>query len=155
MHSSRLVTRGGWEFGSHARTTRSTCPILEVVRGREWCVFAETMCNPGQWNDSESKRCGTQAIVTPTRCSARKVPASAGAFPTTRSTTWSRPMVALTSALRDRSVQTRALYSVSFCHRRADPNYPDEMIEPLVAHVQQSERMRRIGVVSDGARRTA
>ena len=32
----------------------------------------------------------------------------------------SRPMVALTSALRDRWVRTRALYSVSFCHRRAD-----------------------------------
>src|SRR6266516_5884883 len=41
-------------------------------------------------------------------------------FPTTRSTTWSRPMVALTSALRDRWVTTRALYSASFCPRRAD-----------------------------------
>src|SRR5262245_14769004 len=41
-------------------------------------------------------------------------------FPTTRSTTWSRPMVALTSALQDRWVRTRAFYSVSFCHRRAD-----------------------------------
>jgi hypothetical protein len=29
-------------------------------------------------------------------------------------------MVALTSALQDRWVQTRASYSVSFCHRRAD-----------------------------------
>src|SRR5215831_17489043 len=36
-------------------------------------------------------------------------------YPTTRSITWSRPMVALTSALRDRWVPTRALYSVSFC----------------------------------------
>src|SRR5215467_13914275 len=41
-------------------------------------------------------------------------------FPTTRSITWSRPMVALTSALRDRWVRTRALYSVSFCLQRAD-----------------------------------
>src|SRR5262249_5979684 len=41
-------------------------------------------------------------------------------FPTTRSIKWSRPMVALTSALRDRWVRTRALYSVSFCLRRAD-----------------------------------
>src|ERR1700745_1535080 len=29
-------------------------------------------------------------------------------------------MVALTSALQDRWVRTRAFYSVSFCHRRAD-----------------------------------
>src|SRR5919198_3200486 len=36
-------------------------------------------------------------------------------FPTTRSTTSSRPMVALTSALQNRWVQTRAFYSVSFC----------------------------------------
>src|SRR5262249_5892393 len=41
-------------------------------------------------------------------------------FPTTRSTTCSRPMVALTSALRDRWVRTRALYSASFCRLRAD-----------------------------------
>jgi hypothetical protein len=41
-------------------------------------------------------------------------------FPTTRSTTWSRPMVALTSVLRDRWVRTRALYSASFCRLRAD-----------------------------------
>src|SRR5215472_165388 len=41
-------------------------------------------------------------------------------FPTTRSIPWSRPMVALMSALRDRWVRTRALYSVSFCLRRAD-----------------------------------
>src|SRR4030095_7576672 len=41
-------------------------------------------------------------------------------FPTTRSITWSRPMVALTSALRDRWVRTGAFYSVSFCRRRAD-----------------------------------
>src|SRR5258707_505339 len=41
-------------------------------------------------------------------------------FPTTRSTTRSRPMVALTSALRDRWVPTRALYSVSFCLWRGD-----------------------------------
>ena len=32
----------------------------------------------------------------------------------------SRPMGALTSARRDRWVPTTALYSVSFCHRRAD-----------------------------------
>src|SRR5262249_9873740 len=43
-----------------------------------------------------------------------------GAAPTTRSITWSRPTVALTSALRDRWVGTRALCSVSFCLRRAD-----------------------------------
>jgi hypothetical protein len=41
-------------------------------------------------------------------------------FPTTRSTTWSRPMVAPTSALRDRWVRTRALYFASYCRRRAD-----------------------------------
>src|SRR6266516_4285105 len=41
-------------------------------------------------------------------------------FPTTRSTTWSRPMVALTSVLRDRWVRTRALYSASCCLLRAD-----------------------------------
>src|SRR5262249_58745315 len=41
-------------------------------------------------------------------------------FPTTRSTTRSGPMVALMSVLRDRWVRTRVLYSVSFCHQRAD-----------------------------------
>jgi hypothetical protein len=41
-------------------------------------------------------------------------------FPTIRSTTWSRPMVALTFVLRDRWVRTRALYSASYCHRKAD-----------------------------------
>src|SRR5262245_22472133 len=41
-------------------------------------------------------------------------------FPTTRSTTWSRRMVALTSVLRDRWVRTRALYSASSCRLRAD-----------------------------------
>jgi hypothetical protein len=33
------------------------------------------------------------------------------------------PMVALTSALQDRWVRTRAFYSVSFCRRRVDPKY--------------------------------
>src|SRR6266480_5054759 len=41
-------------------------------------------------------------------------------FPTTRSITWSRPMVAPTFALRDRWVRTRALYSASYCRQRAD-----------------------------------
>src|SRR5215831_16681870 len=46
-------------------------------------------------------------------------------FPTTRSITWSRPMVVLTSALRDRWVRTRALYSALFCRQRAD-RFSDE-----------------------------
>ena len=29
-------------------THSSALPILEVVRDREWCVFAETMCNRAQ-----------------------------------------------------------------------------------------------------------
>src|SRR5262249_39226185 len=61
-------------------------------------------------------------------------------FPTTRSTTWSRPMVALTSVLRDRWVRTRALYSASFCRRKADGSADfarkrsDNMIDPAEAN---------------------
>src|SRR6266540_2501700 len=49
-----------------------------------------------------------------------KLKARGRLFPMTRSTMWSRPMVALTSALRDRWVRTGAFYSASFCRRRAD-----------------------------------
>jgi DNA-directed RNA polymerase specialized sigma24 family protein len=48
----------------------------------------------------------------PWPCTVRPLcPAYGRLFPTTRSTTQSRPMVALTSALQDRWVRTRALYS--------------------------------------------
>src|SRR6516164_8308219 len=49
-------------------------------------------------------------------------------------------MVALTSALRDRWVRTRALYSASFCRRKADGNADfarkrsDNMIDPVEAN---------------------
>src|SRR5262245_57150002 len=39
---------GVWSIPHTHAQLRSTCPILEVVRDREWCVFAETMCNRGQ-----------------------------------------------------------------------------------------------------------
>jgi hypothetical protein len=45
-------------------------------------------------------------------------------FPTTRSTTWWRPMGALTFARRDKWVRTRAFYSASFCHRRGNGSCP-------------------------------
>src|SRR5215831_4159607 len=60
-------------------------------------------------------------------------------FPTTRSTTWSRPMVAPTSALRDSWARTRASYSASFCRRKADGSADfarkrsDNMIDPAEA----------------------
>src|SRR5262245_44775113 len=49
-----------------------------------------------------------------------KVDGAWSLFPTTRSTMWSRPMVALTSALQGRWVRTRAFCSASFCRSRAD-----------------------------------
>ena len=39
---------GVWIIPHTHAQLRSTCPILEVIRGREWCVFAETMYNRGQ-----------------------------------------------------------------------------------------------------------
>src|SRR5262249_60880613 len=69
-------------------------------------------------------------------------------FPTTRSITWSRPMVALTSALRDRSVTTGAFYSVSFCHRRADESAAVECKRTGTDMIRAADGTRRIGVRS-------
>src|SRR5262245_23794830 len=63
------------------------------------------------------KVAGAASLVTTTRL---KWTVFGRLFPTTRSIMWSRPMVALTSALRDRWVRTRAFYSALFCRQRAD-----------------------------------
>src|SRR5213080_1599671 len=58
-------------------------------------------------------------------------------FPTTRSTTWSRPMVALMSALQGRWGRIRALYSVSFYLRRADVSTEGRGRSPTALCIEQ------------------
>jgi hypothetical protein len=55
---------GVWIIPHTHAQLRSTCPILEVVRGREWCVFAETMCARVrvECRSAGGKRCSKRSV---------------------------------------------------------------------------------------------
>src|SRR5215467_15496282 len=62
----------------------------------------------------DCRRRKAAGLVTITRS---RLTANGHGFPMTRSITWWRLMVALTSARRGRRVRTRVFYFVSFCRR--------------------------------------